>query len=53
MPTCNHCGCRFRTLGGEEQDHECPKCGWAPWLEKIGVEEDAEYEDDTEPYWGL
>lgn len=32
MPTCSNCHCHFRTLPGEESDHECPACGWAPWM---------------------
>jgi hypothetical protein len=30
MPTCFKCNTYFRTLEGEEQDHECPKCGFSP-----------------------
>jgi len=31
MPTCPRCHRHFRTLEDEENDHECPRCGWAPW----------------------
>lgn len=27
MPYCNRCHHRWRTLPGEEQDHDCPHCG--------------------------
>jgi len=30
MPTCPRCKHCFKTLPGEEQDHNCPKCGWGP-----------------------
>ena len=31
MPTCPKCRRHFPTLPCEEQDHPCPRCGWAPW----------------------
>ena len=27
MPRCSRCGRTWQTLPGEEQDHDCPKCG--------------------------
>ena len=30
MPQCPNCKTNFRTLEGEEQDHDCPKCGFSP-----------------------
>ena len=30
MPTCPRCKHCFKTLPEEEQDHNCPKCGWGP-----------------------
>jgi hypothetical protein len=35
MATCPKCKTVFRTLPDEEQDHPCPKCGWAPWIEEL------------------
>jgi PHP family Zn ribbon phosphoesterase len=35
-PKCKHC---FRTPSGEEQDHDCPKCGYHPDKEKKDKEE--------------
>jgi tRNA G26 N,N-dimethylase Trm1 len=30
MATCGQCGRSWRTMPGEEQDHECPRCGSLP-----------------------
>jgi ribosomal protein S27AE len=27
MATCSRCGATWRTPPGEEQDHDCPRCG--------------------------
>ena len=45
MPTCHICKHQFRTPKGEEQDHECPHCGWAPWLAEEYDPEEYEEED--------
>ena len=46
MARCNACGRQFRTPPGEEQDHECPRCGWEPWMEDLYEDEDFEDEED-------
>jgi len=46
MSRCNHCGYVFRTPVGEEQDHDCPRCGWYPAVRidhcDYGIDDDDE-----------
>lgn len=43
MPTCPSCRHVFRTLPGEEQDHECPRCGYEPGEEEASTTATCQY----------
>jgi len=48
MPRCDNCGYHFRTLPGEEVDHACPRCRWAPWHEAMADDQRDELTEGVE-----